>query len=167
VGANAAYCGSLERLDFADVAEKVLVEVDLAAGAALTMTPVPARRVFTVDVACAGLGPSEALSAIEAAVGGADCTDAVVRLRLEGLARDVYQALDTRRVAGLFEDALHHVVTVGLTGLSAGEPSVAALDFEAFARQRVPAGVSAERVLELAGGFLRAAGAEEVEEGVS
>jgi exonuclease SbcD len=170
VQANAAYCGSLERLDFADVADKVLVEVDLDApgGSAgfLTRHEAPARSVFTVAVDCSGLGPSEAFAAIEAGVGAHDCTDAVVRLRLDGLARDVYQALDTRRLAALLEPALHHVLVVGSGVLHTGdgEPEEG-MDFDAFARERIPSGVDVDRVLALARGFLRDAGAEEVERG--
>lgn len=170
IQANAAYCGSLERLDFADIADKVLLEVDLDAGAGtrgfLTRSAAPARPVFTIAVDCAGLGPSEAFAAIEAGVGAHNCTDAVVRLRLDGLARDVYQALDTRRIAALLEPALHHVLAVGSAGLQASDGEAEeGKDFETFARERIPAGVDPDRVLALARGFLREAGAEEVERG--
>lgn len=167
VGSNAAYAGSLERLDFADESHKVLLEVDLEGG--LAAVPAPFRPVFTLDVACAGLGPVAALEAIEAAVASRDTTGAVVRLRLDGLARDIFQALDTRRIAALLAPALHHVLAVGAGGLAAGgaETSEGGLDFEAFARERVPAGVDPERVVALARGFLAAAGAEEVSEGAA
>jgi hypothetical protein len=162
VGENAVYAGSLERLDFADESDKVHVVVDLEGS--FSVTPAPFRPVFTVSVACGGLGPSEVLAAVEAAVAARDCRGAVVRLRLDGLARDVYQALDLRRVDALLAEALHHVLAVGPAGLSAGveEDGGAELRFDAFARTRVPAGVDAERVVGLARGFLRSAGAEEV-----
>ena len=166
IQANAAYCGSLERLDFADSSDKVLLEVDLSApDRFLVPVPAPFRPVFTIDVACAGLDASAALAAIVAAVGERECAEAVVRLRLDGLARDVYHALDTRAIAELLAPALHSLLVVGSAGLDAlaGE-SEEGLDFEHFTRERVPAGVDAERVLALARGFLREAGADELQE---
>ena len=104
------------------------------------------------------------LEAVEAAVAARDCRDAVVRLRLDGLARDVYQALDLRRVGALLADALHFVLAVGPAGLSAeAEEADEGVAFEAFARARVPAGVDPGRVVTLARSFLLAAGAEEVQ----
>ena len=90
-----------------------------------------------------------------------------MRLRLDGLARDVYQALDTRRIAALLEPALHYVLAVGSAGLDAvgaasprrgwtSRPSRA----RACPRAWTPSGS-----LALARGFLLDAGAEEVEEG--
>ena len=161
VGENAVYAGSLERLDFADESAKVLVLADLEGS--LSVVPAPFRPVFTVQVACRGLGPAEVLASVEAAVAAHDCREAVVRLRLDGLGRDVYQALDLRRVGTLLADALHFVLTVGPAGLSAGvEEADEGVEFEAFARSRVPEGVDAARVVSLARGFLVAAGAEEV-----
>jgi DNA repair exonuclease SbcCD nuclease subunit len=162
VGERAVYAGSLERLDFADESEKVLVVVDLEG--ALSVEPAPFRPVFTLAVACGGgLGPAEVLAEVEAAVAARDCRDAVVRLRLDGLSRDVYQALDLRRVGALLADALHFVLAVGPAGLSAGGSAPdEGVAFEAFARARVPAGVDASRVVSLARGYLVAAGAEEV-----
>jgi DNA repair exonuclease SbcCD nuclease subunit len=161
VGERAVYAGSLERLDFADESSKVLVVVDLEGS--LSVEPAPFRPVFTVPVACGGLGPAEALAAVEAAVAARDCRDAVVRLRLDGLSRDVYQALDLRRVGALLADALHFVLAVGPAGLSAADAAPdEGVVFESFARARVPAGVDASRVVSLARGFLVAAGAEEV-----
>ena len=73
------------------------------------------------------------LAAVEAAVAARDCRDAVVRLRLDGLARDVYQALDLRRVDALLADALHFVLAVGPAGLSAGvEEADEGVEFEAL-----------------------------------
>ena len=162
VAENAVYAGSLERLDFADESDKVLVVVDLEGS--FSVTPAPFRPVFTVVVACGGLGPGAVLEAVEAAVAARDCREAVVRLRLDGLARDVYQALDLRRVDALLADALHFVLAVGPAGLSAGvEEAEEGVAFETFARARVPAGVDASRVVALARGFLVAAGAEEVQ----
>jgi hypothetical protein len=128
-----------------------------------SVTPAPFRPVFTVPVACAGLGPIEVLDAVATAVSARSCHGAVVRLRLDALARDVYQALDLRRVAALLEDALHFVLAVGSAGLATGDPEPGeGVAFEAFARARVPAGVDASRVVGLARSFLVAAGAEEV-----
>jgi hypothetical protein len=66
-------------------------------------------------------------------------------------------------VGALLADALHFVLAVGPAGLSVGAEGVEeAVEFEAFARSRVPEGVDAARVVSLARGFLVAAGAEEV-----
>ena len=161
MGENAVYAGSLERLDFADESDKVLVVADLEGS--LSVVPAPFRPVFTVEVACRGLGPAEVLAAVEAAVAARDCRDAVVRLRLDGLARDVYQALDLRRVARCSRTRCTSSWRSAPAGLSAGaEEADEGVAFEAFARARVPAGVDAARVVALARGFLLAAGAEEV-----
>ena len=72
VGSNAVYAGSLERLDFADESDKVLVVVDLEGS--VSVEPAPFRPVFTLAVACAGLGPAEVLDAIAAAVAARDCS---------------------------------------------------------------------------------------------
>jgi DNA repair exonuclease SbcCD nuclease subunit len=161
MGANTVYAGSLERLDFADESSKVLVVADLEGE--LSVIPAPFRPVFTVPVACRGLGPAEVLDAVAAAVAARECRDAVVRLRLDGLARDVYQALDLRRIGALLADALHFVLAVGPAGLAAvAAEHEEAVGFDAFARARVPDGVDAARVVALARGFLAAAGAEEV-----
>lgn len=170
VQANAAYCGSLERLDFADSAEKVIVEVDLDAAGTdrfLTKHKANARAVFTVDVSCAGLGPAPVLDAIEADVAGRPLDGAVVRVRLDGLSRDVYQALDVKRLDALFETTLHHQLAVGAGGLRAGadEFEGGVLDLEAFARERVPDGVDADRTVALIREFMRQAGADEAEQG--
>ena len=67
-------------------------------------------------------------------------------------------------MSALLADALHFVLAVGPAGLSRREPrGDDGVAFEAFARARVPAGVDPARVVTLARGFLRAAGAEEVQ----
>ena len=70
-----------------------------------------------------------------------------------GWRRDVYQALDLRRVDALLADALHFVLAVGPAGLSAGAEEA---DEERRASRRsrahaCPAGVDAA-----AGGLARA-----------
>lgn len=165
VQSNAAYCGSLERLDFADTARKVFVEVDLAqVGEAgfITTTPWSAREVFTIDVSCGGLGPTEVVDTVEARVASYALEGAVLRLRLDDLARDVYQALDTQRLDELLDPCLHHQLALGTAGLVAGTEAAEAVDFEAFVRAEVPVGVDAERVVQLAKRFLTEAGAGEL-----
>jgi len=166
---NAAYAGSLERLDFGDLeGDKVVLEVDLEEGAGkpgfITRHPLGARPVFDFPIACADLGPGAVVTAIEDATGGAALADALVRVRLEGIARDVYQSLDVDGVAEIFEDCFHHQLAVGRTGLTVGdEDGVAEVSFDEFARERMPKDVDAEAVIALARRYLDNATSEEAE----
>jgi DNA repair protein SbcD/Mre11 len=168
---NAVYPGSLERLDFKDVGGiKAVLEVNLAAAPGtdgyLTRHPIAARPVLDRSIACAGLEPADVLGEARASTANQDLTGAVVRVRLDGIARDVYQALDRRAMDELFEACLHHQVAVGPGGLlaSVGEPDEAPIAFDDFARAQIPVGVDATTVLRVAREYLREAGAAELEE---
>ncbi len=122
---NALYAGSLERLDFADTdGDKAVLEIDLDAGAGkpgfVARYPVAARPVFNFRLECEGLGPSDVLKGVEQAVMSTALADAVVRVRLDRIARDCYQALNFAALAELFEDCLHYVVNLGRGGLALG-----------------------------------------------
>ena len=115
---NAAYPGSLERLDFNDLeGDKIVLEVDLAAGAGhddfLLRHPLATRPLIDIGIDCADCDPGAVLRQVEAAVAGTELAGAVVRVRLTSLARDVYHALDFARLDALFVPCLHHSVTVG------------------------------------------------------
>ena len=170
---NAIYPGSLERLDFADTGgDKAVLEIDLAQPAGgkgfVTRHHVPARPVFDVVVSCVDQDPDRVLDAVDAALEGRDIARAVVRVRLDGIARDVYQALDRAALDERFEPCLHHVVAVGAGGLRAGDSeALPDFSFEDFARDCMPAGVDADAVIDLAREYLHEASVREAEEAVA
>jgi DNA repair exonuclease SbcCD nuclease subunit len=168
---NALYPGSLERLDFADLeGEKAAVEIDLAAGAGapgfVTRHPLRTRPLIDVQIDCGGCDPTSVLERVEAELTAHELDGAVVRLRLGSLQRDVYHALDFDRLDELCAPCLHHMLVVGRDGLRSRDAAGAdreELVFTDWARQRVPGGLDAERVVALAQRFLADATAEEAE----
>lgn len=163
--ANAAYPGSLERLDFADLeGEKAVLEVDLSAGSpVLRRHPIETRRVLDVHVPCDGLDAGELLLAARSALPEEPLDGAVLRLCLDGISREAHHALDHRRLDELLEQCLHYVLRVsygtGETPAPDGTDS-----FASFARERMPRGVDRAAVVELATRFLdEAADAEALE----
>lgn len=167
---NAAYPGSLERLDFADAeGEKALLEVDLGAGAGvegfLVRHPVSARPLINLTVDCHEVDAVAVLASIEKAAASCELKDAVARIVLDRIARDVYQGLDYDAVARTFTACLHHSVQLGRGGLVVGgESATKEVTFAEFARERIPKGVDAEAVIGLADRYLSDAAAEEAEE---
>jgi len=168
---NAIYPGSLERLDFGDVVgDKAVLEIDLSipAGAPgyVTRHAVVPRPAIDLVVACAACDQSAVLASVEEALHGESLEGAVVRVRLEELGRDVWGALDFGRFDELFSDCLHHQVQVGRSGLHAGPDgeSAADLQFDSWARDRIPAGLDPETVIAIAQSHLQDAAAREVEE---
>ena len=167
---NALYPGSLERLDFADLdGEKAVLEVDLAAGAGhpgfVKRHALQTRPLVDLRVDCTDCDPTAVVAAVEAQLAEQGLEGAVVRLRLDVLQRDVYHALDFDRLRELFAPCLHHVIVVGREGLrsTSGSADREELVFASWARQRVPAGLDAEKVVALAQGFLADAAAAEAE----
>lgn len=167
---NAAYPGSLERLDFGDAeGEKALLEVDLGAGAGadgfLVRHPVSARPLINLTVDCHELDAPAVLASIEKAAAPCELEDAVARIVLDRIARDVYQALDYDAIARTFADCLYHSAQLGTGGLIVGSESITKeLTFAEFARGRLPKGVDADAVIGLADSYLSDAAAEEAEE---
>ena len=94
---------------------KGVLEVDLAeerSSGFLTVHPVRADRSTTSRFPCAELDAGQVLAAVEAAIDGTALDGALVRVRLEQIARDVYHALDHDRVAELLEGCFHHQLVV-------------------------------------------------------
>lgn len=168
---NAIYPGSLERLDFADLSgEKAVLEIALDVGPGLdgfvVRHPLEPRPMFEASVDCSGLNPEQILGGLATELTGKDLAGAVVRVRLDRLQRDIYHALDFRRMEGLLDGCLHHVLQVGSGGLLAASEAEAKpeLAFAPFAGERMPAGVDGQAVIAIARNFLSNARAEELEE---
>lgn len=167
---NATYPGSLERLDFADLeGEKAVVEIDLDAGAGsedfVTRHPLAARSVLDLGIACNDLGPAEVCEEVDKELHGAGTAGAVIRVRLESIARDVYQSLDIDNIDGLLADCMHYVVQVGRSGLAGStEDELEDVSFDAFALARIPRDVDQAAVLGIAKGFIGEAAQDEAEE---
>jgi DNA repair exonuclease SbcCD nuclease subunit len=166
---NAAYAGSLERLDFGDVGmQKAIVEADLAKAGKpgfLTPHPVAARPVFDFPIACLDLDAGEVMDAIASATKGTALEGALIRVRLEEIARDVYQSLDLAGLEQMLALCFHYQLVVGRSGLVVGTGAeTSEVSFDEFARARIPKDVNAEAVIALARRYLNDAAVEEVEE---
>lgn len=166
---NAIYPGSLERLDFNDLAgDKAVLEIDLGAGPGndgfVERLAMPTRWMLDLAVACRDLSAADVLDAIEQATLGQPLDNAIVRLRLESIGRDAYQALDFAALGDLLGPCLHHVLSVGREGLRSQLTEEGAdLSFTSWAHGRVPAALDEEAVIALAKRYLDEAAAEEVE----
>lgn len=166
---NAAYPGSLERLDFNDLdGEKAVLEVDLSAGARnrefLRRHEYVPRLLVDLQVDCTECGPDVVLARLKGEIEGRELDGAVARLRLEAVERDVYHALDFDLIDHLLAPCLHKILSVGRGGLrTAGASDGSELSFEAFARASMPATVDADAVVTIARRFLDDAAAEEAE----
>jgi DNA repair exonuclease SbcCD nuclease subunit len=165
---NALYAGSLERLDFNDLAgAKAVVEIDLdrAPGTSgyVTRHPFECRPVVDLAVSCEGLSASEVLDAVAFAADPRELAAAVVRVRLQAIRRDVYAAIPRDAIRERVPGCLHHFVHVTGSAARTGDQQHEHLDFATFARRAMPADVDADAVVALSERFLGEAAAAEAE----
>jgi hypothetical protein len=105
------------------------------------------------------------VDALEHAIAGVALDGAVMRLRMEGIRRDVYHALDLTAIDELLAPCLHVVRSVGRSGLvTSPEADDAEISFSTFARREMPKGVDPDAVVRLALGYLDDAAAAEAEQ---
>ena len=169
---NAIYPGSLERLDFADLdGDKAVLEIDMSKQPGdpgfVTRHVLDTRPMLDLTIPCCGCDQTAVLAGLEHELAGKALAGAVVRVRLEELQRDVWGALDFGRFDELFADCLHHMIHVGRSGLHAGPDHVsqqAELQFDTWARARVPEGLDPETVIAIAQNHLKDAAVAEAEE---
>lgn len=120
-GQNAAWAGSLERLTWADDAQKGIVEVDLAAGyraaGFLELHPVEVRpqiRLDPIDVAT--LGERDLTAEIVARAEGHELDGAMVYLSVLNVTAAQWSAIDRNRIDDTFGACLHFEYTPDLIG---------------------------------------------------
>jgi DNA repair exonuclease SbcCD nuclease subunit len=168
---NAAYSGSLERLDFSDLeGEKGILEIDLSVAAGgngfLVQHGLPVRPMFDFPIDCHEASPAEVVDKLDSAIAGLALEGAVVRVGFERIARDVYHALDVNAIDRLLEPCLHVVRQVGKSGLGGATGDDASdedLSFLKFAEREMPKGVESDAVVKLALRYLGEAESDELE----
>lgn len=110
---NAAYCGSLERLSWADDApHKGVLEVDLAAGRMsadyLRLHPVPTRAHLTLPtIDAARVDDLTAALLARANEAGEALQDAMVRVTIRNVSAAEWNAVDHKAVAAAYASCLH------------------------------------------------------------
>lgn len=122
-GDNAAWCGSLERLSWADDAAKGIVEVDLAANCHsanfVTLHPIDVRPQVRLDaINAATLGDGDLTAAIIARADGHELDGAMVALDVVNVTAAQWSAIDRNRVDDAFRSCLHFEYTPDLMGAS-------------------------------------------------
>ena len=124
-----------------------------------------ARPVFDFPIACLDRDAGEVMGAIASATKDTALDGALIRMRLEEIARDVYQSLDVAGLEEMLAPCFHYQLVVGRSGLVVGSGAAASeVSFDEFARARIPKDVDAEAVIALARGYLNDAAVEEAED---
>ncbi|HEX8105789.1 MAG TPA: exonuclease SbcCD subunit D [Solirubrobacteraceae bacterium] len=120
-GQNGAWAGSLERLSWADDAEKGVVEVDLAADCMsadfLTLHPIAWRPQIRLDtINAATLGDGDLTAEIIARADGHELDGAMVALRIINVTAAQWSAIDRNRIDDAFRACLHFEYAPDLVG---------------------------------------------------
>lgn len=120
-GQNAAWAGSLERLSWADEAEKGVVEVDLAAGYMsenfLRLHPIAGRSQIRLDtINAATLGDGDVTAEIIARAEGHGLDGAMVGLRIINVTAAQWSGIDRNRIDDAFGACLHFEYAPELVG---------------------------------------------------
>jgi DNA repair protein SbcD/Mre11 len=147
---NACYAGSLERLSFNDRSkEKVILEVDLAAGPAhadwITRHPIPTRQVRTLDE-IDGLASDDLTADVMAALDGIDLEGAVLRCPIRSVTQEAYRRLDMTAIAEKTSKCLHFELRPQFIGSTRARPR-SADDLRAYVMAATPEDMDADEVL--------------------
>jgi exonuclease SbcD len=162
VSANACWAGSLERMTFGDRAARkgfVIVDFDLRETKNfmrfVEVAARPSHVLGPIDVT----GVEDVLASVEAALDGLELEGAIVQCELTGVDQTAWRAVSPRALAALGEPCLEFRLVPTFAGTTAPPPG-ATLDLHMFLADRVPDGVSAERVIAKADEYLDQARAE-------
>jgi exonuclease SbcD len=163
---NACYSGSLERLSFNDDAEeKVIVEVDLAAGPEhanwVTTHAVPTRTVRSLPTIDAH-DITDLNAAVVDALKDVELDGAVIRCPIDRVSQETYRTLDLPAIEQLTRACLHFELKPQFLGAGRTKPR-SAEDLRAHVASATPEGVDQDEVLRRAEEFLdkAASGVEE------
>lgn len=167
ISANACWAGSLERMTFGDRAERkgfVVVDFERRGYADfLQFVDVDARPSHVlgpIDVA----GVDDLVPVVASALDGLDLEGATVQCELSGVDQAAWRAINHTALAALQQTCLEFRLEPNFAGSSAPTPG-APVDLHAFLADRVPDGISVERVIAKADSYLEEARAELQDDG--
>jgi len=154
---NACYSGSLERLSFNDDAkEKVIVEVDLAAGPEhagwVTTHALPTRPVLSLPTIDAH-DVTDLHAAVLEALDGVELDGAVLRCPIDRVSQETYRTIDMPAIERLTRPCLHFELKPQFLGAGMIKPR-SAEDLRAHVAAETPEGVDQDEVLRRAEEFL-------------
>ncbi len=145
---NIYYSGSTERFSFSEKGRKKgFLEVDLDS-MDVVFHELPTRPMFELPpIDAKDLGASELISEIRKVVEGRDIEGAIVRLRMSGVGREVWSALDRRALGPITSPALHFSLEPSFLD-SAGGTSSQTSHFRGFIQEfeEFYGGVAIERL---------------------
>jgi exonuclease SbcD len=158
---NACYSGSLERLSFNDRAEeKVIVEVDLAAGPSdadwITRHPIETRFVRDLDEVD-GQANTDLTADVLARLEGVERDGAVLRCPIRRVTQETYRTLDMEAIREASAACLHFELKPEFVGTGLAKPRTAD-DLRAYVTAATEEGFDPEEVMRRAEDFLAQAG---------
>lgn len=162
ISANACWAGSLERMTFGDRAKRkgfVIVDFDQHGHADflefIDVDARPSHMLGPIDAT----GVDDLVPVVARALDGLDLEGATVQCELVGVDQTAWRALNHTALAKLHQPCLEFRLEPKFAGTSAPPPG-APIDLHAFLADRVPVGISVERVIAKADGYLEEARAE-------